>query len=217
MDLASCLEQLQQEIDSWRASGGCGNGCGPHAVGKATYYVGRTAQLAVVGAVPGPRTMWLTGKPFFYYSPAGELRLSQAGQHLERCLEPLGFKVLDILFLDAVKCRPEGTRGNWRPTEKTQRNCLRWLRVQFQLTQPRLVFPLGEIAIRSCYEALGFSLPSSNIGPMIGSVYSGRTPWGDCHILPLWHPSGANPRGAGNPKYITRMKERLSKLLTLEQ
>jgi hypothetical protein len=83
------LEQIQKHIDEYRQRGGCGHACGTHTVDKWTYHLGDNPKVSLIAEAPGPRTMWLTGVPFYNKDnkdPRGSLKLSQAGCNLNKCL-----------------------------------------------------------------------------------------------------------------------------------
>jgi len=86
------------------------------------------------------------------------------------------------------RCFPgkKETGGDRVPDEEEIANCSRWLVAEVALLQPRLVLPVGKLAITQF-------LPPAPLNDIIGKklaiTYRGHAM--DC--IPLPHPSGASP------------------------
>lgn len=75
---------------------------------------------------------------------------------------------------------PSG-RGDRRPTPAEIALCRRWREEELRLLRPRLVVPVGGLAVR---ELLGIA----RVGEAVGRAFA----LGDADVVPLPHPSGAS-------------------------
>jgi len=146
--------------------------------------VGRPAvsRIILVGQAPGDKEPRL-GRPFAW----------TAGRTLFKWFsESLGWTEAEardrIYFAAVCRCFPgkKETGGDRVPGEDEIANCARWLAAEFELLQPRLVLPVGKLAITQF-------LPPAPLNDIIGKKfrieYRGHA--ADC--IPLPHPSGASP------------------------
>lgn len=137
-----------------------------------------TAYVMVVGQAPGI-TETQVGRPF--NGPSGRRLfdwLAQAGW------EEAEFRANQ--YVTAVtKCYPgkaSGGKGDRVPTRAEQKLCAPFLRQELALVHPRLIIPVGGLAVRRF-------LGSARLADVVGEVVqdeAGR--W----IVPLPHPSGAS-------------------------
>jgi uracil-DNA glycosylase len=146
--------------------------------------VGRPARsrIILVGQAPGDKEPKL-GRPFAW----------TAGKTLFKWFqEELGWtedETRDRIYFAAVcRCFPgkKEAGGDRVPDEEEIANCSRWLAAEFDLLRPRLVLPVGKLAIAQF-------LPVAPLNDVIGQSfrinYRGHAT--DC--IPLPHPSGASP------------------------
>jgi uracil-DNA glycosylase family 4 len=200
----SCLEGLSVEINQCRQRQGCGYPpCGEHAVGKPTHQAAVGRSILVVGEAPAADGWWVTGRAFYRRTAAGGLVLSRTGVNLNDCLAVLGTAIEDVGFVEAVRCRPDQP-GPWHPPEPVRRNCRPFLERHLLVTEPRLVLPLGLTAAASCLE-VAFARRPSTLEAVVGTALEWSAPWGDCWILPLYHPSPVN--GARWPLNVQFLRE----------
>jgi uracil-DNA glycosylase len=93
-----------------------------------------------------------------------------------------------VYFAAVCRCFPgkKETGGDRVPDEDEIANCSRWLAAEVALLQPRLLLPVGKLAITQF-------LPAAPLNELIGKKfridYRGHAM--DC--IPLPHPSGASP------------------------
>jgi uracil-DNA glycosylase len=146
--------------------------------------VGRpvTSRILLVGQAPGDKEPKL-GRPFAW----------TAGRTLFRWFnEALGWtedETRDRIYFAAVcRCFPgkKATGGDRVPDDDEIANCSRWLAAEFELLRPRLVLPVGKLAITQF-------LPAASLNELIGKKFRAdyRGHVADC--IPLPHPSGASP------------------------
>ena len=76
---------------------------------------------------------------------------------------------------------PQG--GDRVPTRQEISNCRYWLEQEFRLLQPRLIIPIGKLAIAQL-------LPVNKLSDVIGQVHSLELGQRQVDVIPLPHPSG---------------------------
>lgn len=212
-EIGQGLEEIQSQIDGHRQRGECTDACGPHAIGKRTYHLGGNPNVALISEAPGPRSMWITGVPFYGKDSQGNLKLSQAGANLNDSLSPLGILFLDVFFTDAVKCRP-GDAKDWHPSKQMRTHCLYWLRQQLLVVRPRVILALGLTATQSCLDIGRKGWPTKlKLKDLVGRPLDCAMPWGSCLLVPLWHPSPANPRQRENATHVQAVYDQTARLL----
>lgn len=92
----------------------------------------REAEVLLIGEGPGQQED-LKGEPF----------VGRAGQLLDKMLVAVGLDRSKVYIANIVKCRPPQNRD---PLPEEQEACLRWLREQTRLLQPKIIVCVGRIA-----------------------------------------------------------------------
>ena len=153
----------------------------------AGYFIGSTpistlnagAVFMTVGQAPGRHEAEVTHKPFS----------GPAGKRLFRWLAQAGFDEAEFRTTQAMvaitRCYPgphPAGRGDRVPTRAEQALCAPWLAAELALIRPRVLIPIGGLAIGR------FLGNDSSMTDLIGAqfVSDGRI------IVPLPHPSGAS-------------------------
>lgn len=136
-----------------------------------------TAQIMLIGQAPGP-TEAIVKRPF----NAG------SGQRLFQWLAEAGidedtFRATQYMT-SVTKCFPGKSAGGGDrvPSKAEQALCRVWLDQELALLQPRLIIPVGKLAIGLFFDA---RLPLEHL---IGTCHEEA----DRAIVPLPHPSGAS-------------------------
>jgi len=146
--------------------------------------VGRpvAGRILLVGQAPGDKEPKL-GRPFAW----------TAGRTLFRWFQgTLGWteeQTRDRVYFAAVcRCfpgkKPQG--GDRVPDDEEIANCARWLEREFALLQPRLVLPVGKLAITRF-------LGERPLAEVVGRVFHVTAYGRETDVVPLPHPSGASP------------------------
>jgi uracil-DNA glycosylase len=138
------------------------------------------SEVLLVGQAPGPREGEF-GKPFAW----------TAGKTLFRWLQSIGIEEDDFrhrAYMAAVcRCFPgKNPKGGDRvpnPIEITA--CGRWLDREIALLEPRLILPVGKLAISQFLEFDG-------LGSVVGQTFSVKRAGVTADLIPLPHPSGAS-------------------------
>ena len=93
-----------------------------------------------------------------------------------------------IYFAAVCRCFPGKTSagGDRVPAPDEIRNCSSWMKDEFEILRPRLVIPVGKLAIAQF-------LPVDKLDQIIGRSFAML--WGSRRydLVPLPHPSGASP------------------------
>ena len=146
-----------------------------------TISTARAPRAMLVGQAPGQVEMH-GGKPF-----AG-----RAGRTLFKWLEEAGLDedaARESLYIAAVtRCYPgphPGGRGDRVPTREERERCSGWLDDELRIIRPRLVIPVGRLAIDRFLGAVP-------LDAVVGRQLQATHPGGTSIVIPLPHPSGAS-------------------------
>ncbi len=140
------------------------------------------SKVLLVGQAPGVREP-VAGKPFAW----------TAGKTLFRWFEEavgLTEEVVraKVYFAAVCRCFPgKAPGGSDRvPNPQEIANCSSWLDREIKILQPRLVIPVGKLAIAQF-------MPVAKLDMMIGQSFQVRRAGRQFDLIPLPHPSGASP------------------------
>ena len=141
----------------------------------------RSPKVMLVGQAPG-KIETIGGKPF-----AG-----RAGRTLFRWLERAGLDegtARSRIYIAAItRCFPGPSpsgRGDRVPSRAEQDECAVWLDAELGLIRPKLLIPVGRLAIERF-------LPRLPLDELIGRVHEVAHVGGRSLAIPLPHPSGAS-------------------------
>jgi len=138
------------------------------------------SEILLIGQAPGDREGGL-GRPFAW----------TAGKTLFKWFESIGVDEQAFrrqVYMSAVcRCFPgKNPKGGDRVPDKKEIDiCSQWLRREIQLLQPRLIIPVGKLAI-SQY------LPVGKLVDVIGQQFKRCVEGVELDLIPLPHPSGAS-------------------------
>lgn len=171
-DRASQLSRHQQRLRKCR---NCETMVGPVVCGQPV-----ASPVLLVGQAPGEKEgtadkpfAWTAGKTLFNWF--GRLGLNEE-QFRQR------------VYMSAVcRCFPgKNPKGGDRVPNATEiEACSQWLRAEIALLQPRLILPIGKLAIAQFIEV-------NKLTQVIGYVHRVRLHKISCDLIPLPHPSGAS-------------------------
>lgn len=143
--------------------------------------IARSPNAMLVGQAPG-KVEASGGKPF-----AG-----RAGKTLFRWLERAGVDeetARSRIYIAAItRCFPGASpsgRGDRVPSPKEQETCSVWLERELEIIKPRLLIPVGRLAITRF-------LPNLPLDQIIGREHRVQHAGGESIAIPLPHPSGAS-------------------------
>jgi uracil-DNA glycosylase len=140
------------------------------------------SKVIIVGQAPGVREP-IAGKPFAW----------TAGKTLFRWFEDTCGLTEEmvrakIYFAAVCRCFPGKARGGSDrvPNPQEIENCSSWLDREIETLEPRLVIPVGRLAIAQF-------IPPAKLDTMIGQSFRVRRAGRQFDLIPLPHPSGASP------------------------
>lgn len=153
----------------------------PRMQGPAVHGESVLSPVMLIGQAPGTREIverrpfcWTAGKTLFkWFAPLG--------------LDERAFRAR-VLMSAVCRCFPgKNPKGGDRlPDDEEVERCQRWWRGELELLRPRLILPVGRLAIAQL-------LPAARLSELIGRQWTYRAPqgWG-ADVIPLPHPSGAS-------------------------
>ena len=141
----------------------------------------RRPEVMLVGQAPG-KVEIDSRKPF-----AG-----RAGRTLFRWLEQAGLDEVEArkrIYISAMtRCFPgphPSGRGDRVPSRQELEMCRSWLEDELRLIRPKLVIPVGKLAI-------GYFLGDLPLNETVGKSHQASHVGGSSLVIPLPHPSGAS-------------------------
>jgi uracil-DNA glycosylase len=182
------LELLEEHRERVRAC----TRCFPDGDNAPVVDVPKEVRVLLVGQAPGA-TEVSTRLPF----------TGPAGKRLMAWFERAGIGREEVFLAALARCFPgkaKGGRGDLPPSRAMMRNCRPHLLREMELLRPKVVVPVGGLAIK---ELLG-------LGSLSGAV-GGSFVRDGVEYVPLPHPSGAST-WLNKPENQERLEEALEKL-----
>ena len=140
------------------------------------------SKVMLIGQAPGAREP-LLGRPFAW--TAGRTLFTWFEQACGMTEPEFRAKV----YMAAVcRCFPgkKPAGGDRVPAPDEIKNCSAWMSREMAILEPRLVIPVGKLALAQF-------LPPSPLDLVIGRPFKGRLGGQSFDLIPLPHPSGASP------------------------
>jgi uracil-DNA glycosylase len=170
------LIQLKRHVTRLRACAECPDMIGPVVTGKPVL-----SPVMLIGQAPGVREgpagkpfAWTAGKTMFGWF--GELGLAED-------------EFRDRVYMAAVcRCFPGKAEGGGDrvPSDAEVERCSRHLHAEVKLLKPRLVIPVGKLAIEQLFPEL------EKLVDIVGTVQRTTYAGVELDVVPLPHPSGAS-------------------------
>lgn len=184
------------------------------------------SEVFLIGQALGGSTQRVSGRPYFYKNE----KLSPTGQRLNKFLGLFGYTIdpfgssswLQYVYSsDIVQCYPGKSvsgHSDRKPGNDETFNCIKqgFLLEELKLIEPRLLLLMGKASRDSFYKyVLHMSHPNSLSEHIHEIVQNGSIPRFNLHnrdlfIVPIQHPSGANPQFLkmfNNEKIIELIRE----------
>ena len=157
----------------------------PGMQGPSVHGLSVVSPVMLIGQAPGTKEIE-QGRPFCW----------TAGKTLFRWLESIGLDERSVrarVLISAVcRCFPgKNPKGGDRVPDRVEvENCSEWWRGELELCRPRLVIPVGKLAID---RFRGYLPESALLDGLVGRRWSYRSESGIvADLVPLPHPSGAS-------------------------
>ncbi|HEY9202469.1 MAG TPA: uracil-DNA glycosylase family protein [Gammaproteobacteria bacterium] len=171
------LQQLHQALEQCQL---CSDMQGPAVHGEVC-----VSPVMLIGQAPGFKEIEVH-KPFAW----------TAGKTLFGWFAHIGIDEMQFrqrVYMSAVcRCFPgkhhNGKRlksGDRAPSAAEITNCSQWLNREIELLQPKLIIPVGKLAISQF-------IPVNKLSEVIGQRHSIELNHQQCEMIPLPHPSGAS-------------------------
>lgn len=148
--------------------------------------------LPIVSLASRPQVVLVGQAPGKVEASGGKAFAGRAGQTLFRWFERIGLDeqtARDRIYIAAVtRCYPGPSpsgRGDRVPSPSERENCSSWLDDELRLLRPRLLIPVGRLAIERF-------LPPSPLDELIGREHRIKVAGRQILAIPLPHPSGAS-------------------------
>jgi uracil-DNA glycosylase len=141
----------------------------------------------------------------------------RAGRTLFRWLERAGVDeatVRDRIYISAItRCYPGPSpsgRGDRVPTPREQTQCAPWLDAELELIRPRVLVPVGRLAIDR-FLGKAKAMAKAPLDELIGREHAVEHVGGTSIVIPLPHPSGASSwiHAPGHQALLDRALSRL--------
>jgi uracil-DNA glycosylase len=154
------------------------------------------ADIIFIAEAPGRFGAGRTGVPF---------QGDRSGDNFEILLKHIGLTRAEVFITNAVLCNPLAEGNNRRPTAGEIKNCSTFLKESLSIIQPKVVVPLGTVALQAMNLILGtrFQL-SQNVAQPLATA--------DFTLFPLYHPS---PRVTNWKRPLAQQKKDFKKVLRL--
>jgi len=152
----------------------------PNMVGPVITGIPVVSNIVLVGQAPGDKE-GVIGKPFGW----------TAGKTLFKWFAGLGVSEAEfrrsVYIASVCRCfpgkKPKG--GDRVPDRDEIKNCREWMDAEFTLLQPRLIIPVGKLAISQF-------LTVNKLTDVIGQQFEKEIAGKMRSVIPLPHPSGAS-------------------------
>ncbi|MEO0100874.1 MAG: uracil-DNA glycosylase family protein [candidate division WOR-3 bacterium] len=136
-----------------------------------------SAKIILIGQAPGKEEIE-KGTPF----------IGKAGRRLFDWLEKVGIKEGDfrkkVYITQVMKCFPgKGKRGDLKPKGEHLVNCLPYLRDEIKKLDPKVLIPVGSLAINNI-------LGRRRLKEVVGKIFKIDLLGKKRFVIPLPHPSG---------------------------
>ena len=148
--------------------------------------------VPIVSRAVRPKVMLVGQAPGKVEASGGKPFAGRAGKTLFRWLERAGVDEETArrrIYIAAVtRCYPGPSpsgRGDRVPSPKEQESCAVWLDEELEIIRPKLVIPVGRLAITKF-------LPNLPLDQLIGRSHDVTHVGGRSRAIPLPHPSGAS-------------------------
>ena len=168
--------------------------------------------LPIVSCALRPKAMLVGQAPGQVEAAGGKPFAGRAGKTLFRWLECAGIDeetARHRIYIAAVtRCYPGPSpsgRGDRVPSLAEQANCSMWLERELELIRPRVLIPVGRLAIAR------FLPPNMPLDEIIGRGFEAEHGGGASLVIPLPHPSGASSwiHQGNHPKLLDRALSRV--------
>jgi len=140
------------------------------------------SRIILVGQAPGDKEPIL-GRPFAWTAGKTLFKWFKEGTGIDEA------QFRSLIYMAAVcRCFPgkNPTGGDRAPSPDEVKNCSKWLKLELEILKPKLVIPVGKLAIQQFLEF-------DKLEHIVGKVFKVNYQGYNFDMIPLAHPSGASP------------------------
>jgi len=148
--------------------------------------------VPIVSSATSPKVMLVGQAPGQVEAAGGKPFAGRAGKTLFRWFERIGIDEATArrrIYIAAItRCYPgphPAGRGDRVPSPAEQASCAVWLDAELRIIRPKLLIPVGRLAIERF-------LPKLPLDQLIGRAHQVSHAGGTSLAIPLPHPSGAS-------------------------
>ncbi len=162
-----------------------------------TIHFGNNNDIIILGEAPANNGWRKSGKVWYDQNN----KILPSGKVMEKLLEILNLKILDVTFLESVKCYPKERK--FLNTCETNCNCI--LKKQIKVLKPKIILTLGNMATKAI-----LNIKYKNYSEVVGKIYEQNIDGIKTIIIPIYHPSPISPLSyKGNIPIFNKIKELL--------
>jgi uracil-DNA glycosylase family 4 len=130
------------------------------------------------------KTMLIGEAPGYNEDSQGRPFVGKAGKILDELLKSIDLKRNDVFITNILKCRPPKNRN---PLRSEINNCKKFLDMQIDKIQPKIIAPMGSFATYYIFKKFGLKI--DKISNIHGKIYNVNNINGNIIIIPLYHPA----------------------------
>lgn len=159
-----------------------------------TVFLGKDNRIVLIGEAPA-NNGWRKSHMLWRDIKGNML---PSGVIMQKLLDIINYKLLDVTFLESVKCYPV-ERKNLKVCSK---NCKNIMMKQLEILNPELIITLGEFPTRNL-----LTIDFKRFSLVVGKIYEVEK----YKVLPIYHPSPVSPMSyKGNLPIFEMLKECLN-------
>lgn len=160
-----------------------------------TIHFGKNKDILILGEAPANNGWRKSGK--VWYDVDGNLLPS--GKVMQKLLNEIDCDLLDITFLEAIKCYPKDRKY----LKMCKQNCMDILNRQIEILKPKIILTLGDMATKAI-----LNIKYSKFSDVVGNCYEKEVNNTLIKIIPIYHPSPISPMSyKGNLPIFRKLKE----------
>ncbi|HRN95883.1 MAG TPA: uracil-DNA glycosylase [Candidatus Levybacteria bacterium] len=126
-----------------------------------------------------------------------------SGRVLEEMLDSISLNRKDVYVTNIVKDRPPDNRD---PSPEEIRLYSPFLDAQLQIIQPSVIATLGRFSMKYILDKYDLPDASQTITALHGKAVQATAPYGNVHIVPLYHPAVALYSGSSKKTLLEDMQ-----------
>lgn len=160
-----------------------------------TIHFGSNKNIVILGEAPANNGWRKSGKVWYDVNN----NLLPSGKVMQKLLDEINCQLLDITFLEAIKCYPKDRKY----LKACKQNCHNILAKQIELLNPKLILTLGDMATKAILD-----IKYTKFSEVVGQCYEIKINNKTVKIIPIYHPSPISPMSyKGNLPIFKQLKE----------